>query len=218
MSSSFPPRQPGRELLDHLPADDPGAQASRRDLRRINWLMGQYRFIATALDRHAREDEPILEIGAGDGSLYTHLSQHHRNSDWNYTGLDIAPAPHGFEKAWIQKSVFDFEAWDHYPVVIANLFLHHFTNEELKQLGTQIASHSRLLIINEPWRHPFPILGFNFLLPFVHPITRHDGAISLRAGFCPGEMGTLLGLSKPSWHLNEHTSWRGGCRMVGYRS
>ena len=33
------------ELLDHLPADEPEALRSRRDLRRVNWLMGNERWL-----------------------------------------------------------------------------------------------------------------------------------------------------------------------------
>ena len=39
------------ELLDHLPADDPHAMRSRRDLRRINFLMGNERWIRRTLTR-----------------------------------------------------------------------------------------------------------------------------------------------------------------------
>jgi hypothetical protein len=38
-------RQVLPEILDHLPADDPEAIGSRRDLRRINFLMGNKRWI-----------------------------------------------------------------------------------------------------------------------------------------------------------------------------
>ncbi|MCU0753184.1 MAG: hypothetical protein MUC40_09220 [Akkermansiaceae bacterium] len=39
------------EILDHLPHDDPAARRSRLDLRRINFLMGNERWILRVLGR-----------------------------------------------------------------------------------------------------------------------------------------------------------------------
>ena len=57
------------ELLDHLPADDPRAIGSRRDLERVNASMGNAQTMARAVqsvfaDGKARR---LVEIGAGDG-------------------------------------------------------------------------------------------------------------------------------------------------------
>src|ERR1700741_1125465 len=58
------------ELLDGLPADDPRAIASRRDLVRINALMFQARFMASLMRANLRTPPlRILEIGAGDGKF-----------------------------------------------------------------------------------------------------------------------------------------------------
>ncbi len=59
------------ELLDALPADDASAIGSRRDLRRLNKLMGHARLIARALENIFPNEPPstILEIGAGEGQL-----------------------------------------------------------------------------------------------------------------------------------------------------
>src|SRR4051794_13839798 len=56
------------ELLDELPATDPDAMHSRRDLRRVNWFMGNARFVAKTLaDNVGQPPAKVLEIGAGDG-------------------------------------------------------------------------------------------------------------------------------------------------------
>jgi len=69
------------ELLDHLPADDPEALRSRRDLRRINFLMGNERWICRSVCRFPEEaNRGIVEIGAGDGNggvLVANLFLHH---------------------------------------------------------------------------------------------------------------------------------------------
>src|SRR5687767_2747548 len=58
------------EWLDELPADDPRAVRSRRDLRLVNRIMGHASIIARALASCATSGSPrIAEIGAGDGTL-----------------------------------------------------------------------------------------------------------------------------------------------------
>ena len=56
------------EWLDSLPASDPRAERSRRDLRRVNTIMGNARHIAAALRPHWREGMRVADLGAGDGS------------------------------------------------------------------------------------------------------------------------------------------------------
>src|SRR5262245_45704300 len=59
------------ELLDELAAEHPEAMGSRRDLRRVNSLMG-HAAIATRALLEAFPGAPprsLLEIGAGDGTF-----------------------------------------------------------------------------------------------------------------------------------------------------
>lgn len=64
------PRTVKPEILDHLPADDPEARRSRRDLRRINFLMGNERRVCRAIRKHPQAAaKGIVEFGAGDGVL-----------------------------------------------------------------------------------------------------------------------------------------------------
>jgi len=65
------------ELLDTLPAHDASAIGSRRDLRRLNTLMGHARIIANSLKQIFPESTParVLEIGAGDGQLLLRVAK-----------------------------------------------------------------------------------------------------------------------------------------------
>ncbi|MGH7004301.1 MAG: methyltransferase domain-containing protein, partial [Alphaproteobacteria bacterium] len=64
------------ELLDRLPVADPRAIGSRRDLRRVNGIMGNVGLIARALTRNAA-DAPrrIVDLGAGDGAFSLSLAR-----------------------------------------------------------------------------------------------------------------------------------------------
>ena len=65
------------ELLDALPADDPRAVHSRRDLRHVNGWMRNHTIMAESLqktlDRHAPAQ--ITELGAGDGNFLLQIAQ-----------------------------------------------------------------------------------------------------------------------------------------------
>ena len=64
-------RQVQREWLDELPADDPRAVRSRRDLFRVNTWMMQPGIMARALLAHHGPVAPraILDLGSGDGTF-----------------------------------------------------------------------------------------------------------------------------------------------------
>ena len=80
------------ETLDHLAADDPEAQRSRRDLRRVNAFMGARRILARALARVAARGDArplrIVELGCGDGRLMLDVARH-RGARWPSVSLDL---------------------------------------------------------------------------------------------------------------------------------
>ena len=92
------------ETLDHLAPDDPVAQRSRRDLRRVNAFMGARRILARALARAGAVDADdeadaeaeadvaaplrILELGCGDGRLMLDVARH-RGDRWPGASLDL---------------------------------------------------------------------------------------------------------------------------------
>jgi len=65
------------ELLDGLAAEDPRAQRSRNDLRRIHRAMATLSILQRALDCSTAGFHPttLLELGAGDGTLMLRLAQ-----------------------------------------------------------------------------------------------------------------------------------------------
>ena len=79
------PRRVEAETLDGLAVDDPAAQRSRRDLRRIHRAMGTQAIVTTAL-RHLLGARPegaplrVLELGAGDGQLMLGVGRSLANS------------------------------------------------------------------------------------------------------------------------------------------
>jgi len=199
------------EILDSLPADDPAAIRSRKDLRWINSIMRNFDWVDCCL-RDAKYSGPIDEIGAGEGRLLKHLEA----EGFTVNGIDLAPRPDGLAEhiGWRQGDVFDgLESSD--GVVVATLFLHHFEKDQLRRLGRLFANRE-LLIFVEPWRSWLALFQGYALLPFVSAVTRHDMIKSIRAGFRPGELPHLLGLDE-GWTIREQATVFGTCRMLATR-
>jgi hypothetical protein len=201
------------EILDGLPMDDARAVRSRRDLRFVNALMGNERWIQREVSRRAEVDWRVAELGAGQGHLSKQLADHHRSC----TGYDLVARPEGLSTQinWRQGNFFETLGEDASEVMVGSLILHHFQDEELLKLG-EIFSQSRLLVFAEPLRSRLALTEGKILLPLVNDVTRHDMLVSIRAGFRKGELAHLLGLSG-DWRWHESVTLRGGLRSVAWR-
>ncbi len=204
------------EILDELPADDPEAIRSRRDLRWINMAMGNYQWIASQITPGR-----WLELGAGDGSLAAQVGS---RAGLHIDGLDLAPRPEDWpaEWGWQQGDLFALLpklAADRQPTgLVANLFLHHFTDEQLATIGTLIPDTIERLLICEPARSSAHIWQGLAIYPFINRVTRHDMIVSIEAGFREGELPYALGLDSSQWVWHEYRSLLGAYRLEAQRS
>ena len=202
------------ELLDHLPADDPAAMRSRRDLRRINCLMGNERWVCRTTDEFPEAvGRGIVEIGAGDGALCGKLAAKFPQAP--VAAYDLAPRPAGLAEriAWHRGDLFETAPPTGGGLLVANLFLHHFEAEALLALGRWMRDFE-VLVINEPDRARLPHWLGGLLHPCINHVTRHDMHVSISAGFTAGESGGMLGLDPARWQIRESSTWRGARRVV----
>lgn len=208
------------EILDHLPVDDPAAMRSRADLRRINFLMGNERWVLRMLGNHrAVMVRGVTELGAGDGALAVKIAR--RSVTGRVQAHDLAPCPPLPQDV---EGRIDWHADDVFAcppmaggVLVANLFLHHFEGGELRKLGAMCQQFD-VLVFNEPDRSRLALLLGGALLPLVNRVTRHDMMASIRAGFRRGEIQAMLGLDPAVWHWKETSTWRGARRVLAWRS
>jgi hypothetical protein len=88
-------------------------------------------------------------------------------------------------------------------IVIANLFLHHFDDARLADLFRMIAGRTRLFVAIEPRRARWPRFCSRLLwLIGCSSVTRHDAAVSIRAGFLNTELSALWPAGG-NWQLTE---------------
>lgn len=204
------------EILDTLSPDDPAAVHNRRDLRIVNRFLGTRRWFASHLQPRFRPGDRILEIGSGTGELGRWLW----SQGYQVDGLDLWPRPadwpaHG---RWHQADLRSFDGYADYPIIIASLILHQFPDAELTALGARIA-RARSVLALEPGRSRFfqRIFGAGCTLLGGNHVTRHDGHVSIGAGFRDRELPDCLNFSSKSWSLWYRAQGWGAYRMIADR-
>lgn len=217
------------EVLDDLAPADPRAVRSRRDLQRVNWVMGSCGILTRALRDAVGSVPPhaplrVLELGAGDGSLALRMARRLAPS-WRSVELTLLDRQSliaqetgiGFARlGWsLRPLTVDVLEWARAPtqqqlparwdVILANLFLHHFEEGRLRELLSAAAQRCHAFIACEP-RRTFPALIGSRLMPVlgVSRDTLHDAIISVRAGFRGSELSGVWPANALNWKLREH--------------
>jgi hypothetical protein len=208
------------ELLDELPPRDNRAIGSRRDLQRINAWMGNAGILAECLGSAFAGSPPghLLELGAGDGTFLLKVARKlcKRWPAVTLTLLDrhdvVRPEIiSGFEAiGWsAEKKVMDVFEWVEQPAssgfdaVVANLFLHHFSPDQLVKLFAAAARRTAVFAAVEPRRARSALFAGHLLWAIgCNDVTRHDALVSIRAGFAARELSRLWPQA-PEWNLTE---------------
>jgi SAM-dependent methyltransferase len=211
------PRHVEPEWLDVMATDDPRAQRSRRDLRRVNVLMRHAGMIARALTAHGTTPRLILDLGCGDGSFMLAVARQlaprwrnvtvllldqqnlvSRDTRQSFAKLDWRAEP-------VAADLIDFLGRDAAAAnaIVANLVLHHFDAAELTLLLRLIARRTGLFVACEPRRDRMN-LAFSRMLWAIgcNTVTRHDAPASVRAGFRGAELSAQWP-DRAAWELHE---------------
>ncbi|HTL92327.1 MAG TPA: hypothetical protein VL176_08260 [Steroidobacteraceae bacterium] len=231
------------EVLDDLAPADPRAVRSRRDLQRVNWVMGSCGILTRTLRDVLRSLPPhaplrILELGAGDGSLALRIARRLAPS-WRSVELTLLDRQSlvtqetgiGFAHlGWsLRPLTVDVIEWARAPaqqqlparwdVILVNLFLHHFEEDRLRELLSAAAQRCDAFIACEP-RRTLPALIGSRLMPVlgVSLDTLHDAIVSVRAGFRGSELSAVWPANALNWKLQEHRAGLFSHLFVALRS
>ena len=218
------PRRVRPEALDSLAADAPEAMRSRRDLERINRVMGARRIVAGALLAAPLTSAPrrLTELGAGDGTLMLRIA---RTLAARWPGVDVtlldrqrlvdADTLAGFRAlGWTARmETADVLEWtarragDDCDVIVANLFVHHFDDGPLAGLLAAIAARTRIFCACEPRRERLPLVGSRLVGCLgANAVTRADAVLSVHAGFRGRELSVLWPQADGRWTLTEYSA------------
>jgi hypothetical protein len=197
------------ELVDDLPPEHPGAIATRRDLRRLNSLMGHTGILTRSLKKIFPKKTPsrIVEIGAGDGELLLRIAKRlgDRWQGVHGTLVDLQDlltngtrgnfAALNWNVSAIKGDVFEWMAdavTKKTDVILGNLILHHFSDAQLSTLFSAVSKKADAFIAVEPRRGALPLFCARSLsLIGCSPVTCHDAPVSVQAGFTDRELSNL---------------------------
>ncbi len=191
------------EILDYLPADDPGAIASRRDLARINGVMGQGAIMAKALAGFP-VPKLLADLGGGDGRFLLSLAKRLAKR-WpgvravildrqDIVGEETRAgfAALGWHCETLRGDIFESLPRLKPDIVLANLFLHHLDDAALTRLLALISVQAGGFVACEPRRSVLALLGARLVFALgANHVTRHDAVASVLAGFRGHELSRL---------------------------
>lgn len=210
------------ERLDIMAGTDPLAVEARADLRRINGIMGSRSIFIRAVRDAIPTPRRIAELGAGDGTLVLAAAQNLARI-WPEVEVTLVDRQHavgpktlaGFEKiGWrAQVATMDVHNWlaqtkdEPYDLIYCNLFIHHFTDQQLGGLMKAIAQRSRAFFACEPKRARLPLFASHLVfLIGANEVTREDSVTSVHAGFRDQELSALWSSVNPGWQMKEYSA------------
>src|SRR2546422_5535663 len=150
------------ELLDGLPAEDARAQHSRRDLRKLNWIMG-HRRVMKRMMQHAKF-ETLIDLGSGDGQ-FAHSVVRGLRRRMHLVLVDQQRVPGAPEDVVVSDVMTFLRALESRgkTAIMANLFLHHFADESLRELFVEASQKADYLFACEPRRSPLSMAAIRLL-------------------------------------------------------
>ena len=220
-------RRVDAEILDDLAVNDPRAVASRRDLLRVHRVMQTRSILVGALrdwGRAAQAPLKMLELGCGDGRLMLRTAAV-LAPDWppvELTLLDRQPlltdetiasyADLGWTAMPLTADVLDCARErqgagqsPRFDIVIANLFLHHFTEAPLQRILGAVAGSTHRFLASEPRRSWLALAGSHVVGALgANAVTRQDAVVSVHAGFRALELSRLWPGDPSAWRLDEY--------------
>lgn len=192
------------ELMDE-PCSRAELRACLRDLSRLNRWFLAYRPLLNWLSAVAPSGPArplhILDVGCGYGDSLRRIERwaHKLGLAVELTGLDLNPdaiaiaaeaTPSASAICWVASDVFAWNTRKPVHLIVSSLFTHHLTDPDLIRFVRWMESTAELgWFINDLSRAavPYHLLRIFSRLARLHPFVQHDGPVSIRRSFVPGD-------------------------------
>ena len=218
-----PARRRGHEFLDDASLDGDVAVRSLHDVARSNTLFGGRRAVLVAVDEvlatRANGAATLLDVGTGVGDIPFHARRlaARRGVRLETIGVELseplarasrprvghAVLADGFQLPFADASV---------DVVTCSQVLHHFTEADGTRLLRELSRVARVRVVVGDLRRSWLAAGGFWLASWAlafHPVSRHDGVVSVLRGFTVPELAALAraaGAAAP--HVRRRLGWR----------
>jgi len=208
------------EIMDDFDLKGDDMKEVLTDLKNVNkWLGGNkisIKGIIKLLPEAAKEQTiTILDLGCGDGEILRECARFAKKEGYDFQLIGIDANAFILEEArrrstdfqnitFLEKDIFSSEINElNYDIALCTLFLHHFSNKDLKALIQRFLDQARFgIVVNDLHRSRLAFWLFKIVsyLIIKTSIARNDGLISVARGFKRRELDTL------SKEINNSTS------------
>ncbi len=203
------------ELMDDLTLANDALRKNLDELELINKYLGGNKVVIEALEKlrakkiiSPEKTIKIADLGCGGGDTMRAIAEWAKKQklrielvgiDANQFMLDYASEKakeKQMEMTFRKVDIFsaDFEK-EEYDITICSLFCHHFTNEELLKLFSQIKKQTKsVFIINDLHRHWFAYYSIKYITKILNGsyLVQNDAPLSVLRAFTRTELARLL--------------------------
>lgn len=217
-----PPRRRGFEYLDAPNVDPRIVRRSLADVALANALFGGTRAVLLEVSGVLPElskTATLLDVGSGVGDIAARARQlaRERNIDLSLFTIDLAETLAAASRARSGNAVrgdatslpFADRSVD---VVMCSQTLHHFDDAGAVRVLRELDRVARIRVIIADLRRSWLAAAGLWLASFplgFHPVSRHDGVVSVMRGYAGDELGRLVTSSTGQCPVvRHHLGWR----------
>jgi SAM-dependent methyltransferase len=183
-------RESGIEIMDREDLPEELLARIHRDLDRIHRLLGNTAVLVSALRRDPIPVRRVLDVGCGYGGV---LREVRRRMGVEVIGVDLRPPKSRSVSFPILRADAATDPLPEADVAISALLAHHLSADELIAVIRNVGRTCRRFVILDLVRSRLPLFLFQvFMAPFVSPVNRADGCLSIRRAFKPDELTGLV--------------------------
>jgi len=181
-------RSSSPEILDQDRIPEKVRIRSYRELTFIHSLLGNTRYLVSALKSDPCPIHRILDVGCGRGGLLEQLT---RQLSVRGVGVDLSPPKSS--RVSIIKADASVDPLPQADVAFSTYVAHHISAPELVQMIRNVGKSARRFILLDVVRDRIPLVLFKlFIAPFVSSVTAADGQTSIRRAYKPNELECLV--------------------------